>query len=138
MILNVIPRINKVDYTGGESYIDLSAVKYTADEKYGDEVRVVTMGNSMELCAGTHVSNTADIKHFAIASVESIGSGIYRILAYTNDSYMESLKASLTNIMDDLNAVLDKTNEAGSLGGPLFLDVLAALKDLNINIDDFR
>ena len=37
MILNVIPRINKVDFTGGESYLDLSAIKYTIDEKYGDE-----------------------------------------------------------------------------------------------------
>ena len=36
MILNVIPRINKVDFTGGESYLDLSAVKYTTDAGYGD------------------------------------------------------------------------------------------------------
>ena len=39
MILNVIPRINKVDYTGGESCLDLSAIKYTIDEKYGDSKR---------------------------------------------------------------------------------------------------
>ena len=37
MILNVIPRINKVDFTGGENYLDLSDLKYTYDEKYGDE-----------------------------------------------------------------------------------------------------
>ena len=80
------------------------------DEKYGDFVRVVEMGNSKELCAGTHVRNTSDIKHFAIASVESIGSGIYRVLAYTSDSYMDMLKNSLVNVMDDYNAVVEKTN----------------------------
>ena len=79
-------------------------------EKYGDEVRVVTMGDSRELCAGTHVANTSDIKHFVISSVESIGSGIYRILAFTGENYMENLKESLVNIFDDLNAVMEKTN----------------------------
>ena len=80
------------------------------DEKYGDEVRVVKMCDSMELCAGTHVRNTSDIKHFTIASVESIGSGIYRILAFTGLNHMEELNKSLVNIYDDLNAVTDKAN----------------------------
>ena len=80
------------------------------DEKYGDSVRVVTMGDSKELCAGTHVANTKDIENFVIASVESIGSGIYRVLGYTGKNSMDSLKASLVNIYDDLNAVVEKTN----------------------------
>ena len=105
------------------------------DEKYGSEVRVVTMGDSKELCAGTHVRNTGDIKHFAIASVESIGSGIYRILAYTNDSYMESLKASLTNIMDDLNAVLDKTNNLlNEYKEKGFKSNVVEVKDYNLDV----
>ena len=79
-------------------------------EKYGSVVRVVDMDWSKELCGGTHVANTGDIKHFAICSCESIGSGIYRILASTGDNYMEVLKENLHNIMTDLNAVLDKTN----------------------------
>ena len=93
--------------------IHFSRITYLSalfDEKYGNEVRVVKMADSMELCAGTHVKNTKDIKHFSIASVESIGSGIYRIVAYTGEEHMNLLKNSLVNIFDDLNAVLEKTN----------------------------
>lgn len=81
-------------------------------EKYGKEVRVVNIGNwSKEFCAGTHVANTRDIKELAISSVESIGSGIYRITAYTSDHAMQLLKASLNNINADLAAVMNKANE---------------------------
>ena len=48
-------------------------------EKYGETVRVVDNQFSIELCGGTHAENTKDLKQFAILSLESKGSGIFRV-----------------------------------------------------------
>jgi alanyl-tRNA synthetase len=75
-------------------------------EKYGDIVRVVDIDNwSKEFCGGTHVENTKDIKEFVIGSVESIGSGIYRFVGYTNEliKQYDQYLGNLIEVIDQLN-----------------------------------
>lgn len=95
-------------------------------DKYGDKVRVVTMGDSKELCGGTHVFNTADIKRFAIVSLDSKGSNVYRVEATTDTNIepvlFEAIKPYNDEMMKLLQKAKDLVEKAASYGIELPID----------------
>lgn len=82
-------------------------------EKYGDEVRVLKIGEfSTELCGGTHVNRAGDIGIFKIISESGVAAGVRRIEAVTGQAALDWVKntdSALNNIASLLKAPLDKT-----------------------------
>ena len=93
-------------------------------EKYGDTVRTIRFGESMELCGGTHVANTAELWHFTITSESAVASGIRRIEAVTSDeakklvydqaAMVDELKVQLKNpknLVQSVQALQDENTK---------------------------
>lgn len=101
-------------------------------EKYGDEVRVIRYGDSVELCGGTHVANTGNIGMIRIISESSIAAGVRRIEAITGRAVEDAADAMTSTL----------TQLAGMLGNAP--DVVAALRrsiaenaDLKKQVEDY-
>lgn len=76
-------------------------------EKYGDEVRVLDIGSSRELCGGTHVQRTGDIGVFKIVAESGVAAGVRRVEAVTGDNalaYLQSLEGTVSRIAGTLKA----------------------------------
>ncbi|CAM3685407.1 alanine--tRNA ligase [Flavobacterium gelidilacus] len=87
-------------------------------EKYGDNVRAIKFGDSMELCGGIHVQNTANIWYFKIISEGAVAAGIRRIEAITGDAvkdYFANQENTLAEIKETLKNPQDILKSVTSL-----------------------
>ena len=101
-------------------------------EKYGDRVRVVTMGPSVELCGGTHLDNTSKAGAFTVLSEFSVASGVRRIEAVTGNATLDLLRSSRAQL-SELSGIL-KANAPEEIAGKLEQN-MATLRELRSKLD---
>lgn len=121
---DIVNNAIKQNSTTSTNVMDLEEAKNSGaealfGEKYDEKVRVVKIGDSVELCGGTHVKNSSDIGKFKIISEKSIASGIRRIEAKTGKPLEEYLRKeeekSATLIVELKEKITKKNGEIAKL-----------------------
>jgi alanyl-tRNA synthetase len=94
-------------------------------EKYGDKVRAIKFGSSMELCGGIHVTNTAQIWHFKIVGESAVAAGIRRIEAITGNAVKQYF-ADQENTLSQIRSAMKNPQDV--------LKSVAALQEENLKL----
>ena len=156
MIVQSIPVTTHI--TDMDTARDMGALAFFED-KYGDQVRVVKMGDvSVELCGGTHVHNTSEIGMVKLLSEESVGSGVRRITGTSSlgvQAYYQGFENEVNDLRDVLKIPVQKTltqsvlemkttlseieNELSTLRQAMIAyESKAYLDDVKINSEDLK
>ena len=104
------------------------------EEKYGDVVRLLSMGDSTELCGGTHAKATGDIGLFKIVSEVGVAAGVRRIQAVTGDGAL----AHLREVEDVLNRAAHAAKASAQALPDKIEKLLAGEKALQKQIEDLQ
>jgi alanyl-tRNA synthetase len=99
-------------------------------EKYGDEVRVLDIGSSRELCGGTHVKRTGDIGLFRIVAESGVAAGVRRVEAVTGDGALALVQQQQQQLQQVADAVKAQPQEAAARVMQILDNVKALEKEL--------
>src|SRR5690606_16997113 len=102
-------------------------------EKYGDLVRVIRFGSSIELCGGTHVSATGSIGLLKITSESAVAAGVRRIEAITSDTAFDFIESNL-ELVEEIKSTLKQPQDVLKAVN----DLLAQNKSLQKELDDLN
>ncbi len=99
-------------------------------EKYGDEVRVLDIGSSRELCGGTHVKRTGDIGLFKIVAESGVAAGVRRVEAVTGEGALAYIQQQETQLQQVAEAVKTQPQEAAARIAQILDNVRVMEKEL--------
>ena len=99
-------------------------------EKYGDTVRTIRFGQSVELCGGTHVENTSDIWHFKITAETAVAASIRRIEAITGEAALKYFEDQ-NQLLQQVNSLMKNPQDLPKAVTQLQTENLSLKKELN-------
>jgi len=107
-----------------------TGAKMLFGEKYGDEVRVLTIGSSKELCGGTHVARTGDIGLFKIVAESGVAAGVRRVEAVTGEGALGLIQTRERQLRAVADAVKAQPHEAATRIAQIMDSVKSLEKEL--------